>query len=726
MKQNSLKSNDYILVFLISLCILIICTTEAFGDRWYVKVDGSNDNTGNSWNHAYRTVQYAIESSGSGDEIWIKQGIYYFSGSVEINKKLSIYGGFSGVETDLSNREWWENITTFSSQASYEYNFQITNETRLDGLTFTNGRNAVVINNCYAVITNCIFYDNYAFVGAAIAAIDSNSVISNCVFYRNTAKWFGGAIAATYSSSSSNLTIINCTFYGNQVEEHYGGAIFATPSDKVINCIMWENSALEGGPQVYGTSSVEHCDIDQDGYAGSNGNIRQTPSFVYPENGDFHLNPNSPCIDKGTSNAPGLPNTDFEGDSRIIGPAPDIGADEFNIYLPINYTIQIKWWDDSSDGVLGNDAGDYKPLRWATVELYDDDPINDDFIASGSLDQNGSFTFSDVKCDDSDGCDLYVKIILKSDVVEFADFGQADMLTPVDENVTQSLDVSAQMDKAEQSQYAHVFDTILELFNILNLNNISYPQNKAKITIFDDWACSNSSFGLSVYTFFQWQINICEEHVWDHFIIAHELGHHLMFYMYNEEFPEADVKPKPHCQVSEPDGAFALVEGWAEFMQSWFYPDKNFLSTMLCSPNIVYNDIVIHNGCPYTTDCQSRHGNSDIENNNWWQGVDYDRNAEITNPNRNRGNIVEGAVASILWDIFDDNTDEDESAGNIQNGFIKIWYILENYHPNNIVEFYNFFIRAYPQDRKKLNTIFSAHGIPLGNITQIVSPLLLN
>jgi len=53
-----------------------------------------------------------------------------------------------------------------------------------------------------------------------------------------------------------------------------------------------------------------------------------------PANWDFHLRPDSPCIDAGTNEAPSLPATDFEGDSRIIdgdddGTATaDMGVDE--------------------------------------------------------------------------------------------------------------------------------------------------------------------------------------------------------------------------------------------------------------------------------------------------------------------------------------------------------------------------------------------------------------
>ena len=57
-------------------------------------------------------------------------------------------------------------------------------------------------------------------------------------------------------------------------------------------------------------------------------NIQDDPQFVDPVNGDFHLKPTSPCIDKGTADAPGLPETDFEGDPRIMNDTVDIGADE--------------------------------------------------------------------------------------------------------------------------------------------------------------------------------------------------------------------------------------------------------------------------------------------------------------------------------------------------------------------------------------------------------------
>jgi hypothetical protein len=70
--------------------------------------------------------------------------------------------------------------------------------------------------------------------------------------------------------------------------------------------------------------------------------VNADPSFVDPANDDYHLSSSSPCIDAGTTavpDPPGLPTTDFEGDPRVLGATPDIGADEYGyvrpIYLPL-------------------------------------------------------------------------------------------------------------------------------------------------------------------------------------------------------------------------------------------------------------------------------------------------------------------------------------------------------------------------------------------------------
>jgi cysteine-rich repeat protein len=54
------------------------------------------------------------------------------------------------------------------------------------------------------------------------------------------------------------------------------------------------------------------------------------PLFLNSSQGDLRISELSPCIDEGDPAAPGLPAIDFEGDPRVNGSAPDIGADEQN------------------------------------------------------------------------------------------------------------------------------------------------------------------------------------------------------------------------------------------------------------------------------------------------------------------------------------------------------------------------------------------------------------
>jgi Disaggregatase related len=57
--------------------------------------------------------------------------------------------------------------------------------------------------------------------------------------------------------------------------------------------------------------------------------ISADPLLADPSGGDVHLISGSPCINKG--DPVNYPPTDFEGDGRPAGPAPDIGADEYQV-----------------------------------------------------------------------------------------------------------------------------------------------------------------------------------------------------------------------------------------------------------------------------------------------------------------------------------------------------------------------------------------------------------
>jgi len=101
---------------------------------------------------------------------------------------------------------------------------------------------------------------------------------------------------------------------------------------------LWGNFSPEG-PEIAlksnATLFVSHCDIQRGESAvyvepgtslnWGEGNIDVDPLYVSPWN--YHLRPDSPCIDTGTD--AGV-YTDIDGQSRPWGAGFDMGADEFS------------------------------------------------------------------------------------------------------------------------------------------------------------------------------------------------------------------------------------------------------------------------------------------------------------------------------------------------------------------------------------------------------------
>ena len=204
-------------------------------------------------------------------------------------------------------------------------------------------------------------------------------MITNCIFSGKSAIYEGGDvhnqggyITPIGSVEGGNLTLINCTFAGNSAAE--GNAIAcdsmwqAFPSDlQVTNCILWD-----GGDEIWNndvsTITITHSDV-QGGWPGE-GNIDQDPCFADPGywdlngtpeeanddiwvDGDYHLLPDSPCIDAGDPNYIVEPNeTALDGKPRIINGRIDMGAFEYSPSIPaearivprtINLASKGKW-----------------------------------------------------------------------------------------------------------------------------------------------------------------------------------------------------------------------------------------------------------------------------------------------------------------------------------------------------------------------------------------------
>ncbi len=370
-------------VFLLSFFLVLAMTGNGWSAIWHVTENGSDSNDGQSWNSAFATINEAVSSALEGDEIWVGAGTYILSETIYVNKAVGIYGGFSGNESDLQARDWVNNLTIVDGNNLVQ-GFQLIANATIDGFTIRNGYSVygggIRIDYAAANIVNCTFSQNRGYYyGGAIYNYRASPIISNCVFYGNTAKYVGGAIYNSYSypmitnstfhqnsvdytggaignSYDSSATITNSTFRENSAGSDGGAIDNYDSSPTITNCTFYKNSAGSKGRAIDNSFSsspiitnsifwgdpgqlgseitndpgsypdVAYSDV-QGGYPGD-GNIDQDPSFVDPENGDFHLQPGSPCIDTGTDNVQDLPLEDFEGDPRIAGTAPDMGIDE--------------------------------------------------------------------------------------------------------------------------------------------------------------------------------------------------------------------------------------------------------------------------------------------------------------------------------------------------------------------------------------------------------------
>ena len=188
-------------------------------------------------------------------------------------------------------------------------------------------------------ISNCTIAGNQAETYGAGMYCDFTSApaIINCTIKGNSAGSSGGGL---FCADFSSPAITNCTISGNSAGSSGGGIYGVTSILTVTNCILWDDSALEGpelwvGGYLPTTGTIRFSDI-QGGEAAVHvepgcsldwmeGNIDSDPLFV--GGGDYHLTDGSPCIDAG---ADAGVYTDRDGDVRPQGAGFDMGSDEFS------------------------------------------------------------------------------------------------------------------------------------------------------------------------------------------------------------------------------------------------------------------------------------------------------------------------------------------------------------------------------------------------------------
>ena len=261
-----------------------------------IYVDASHTSgtfNGTSWNTAYQYLQDALNhpNLGSGVQIWVAEGVYYpdednnfvngdnatendRSATFSITEGVAIYGGFTGTESNMSDRDPVTNLTVLSGDiqqddTNHDGNFKNQTVDSLETVQSYNCYHVVTADGSSSEISPATVLDGFVISsgyanensgdnrhGGGIycngtGSYASSPTIKTCTFSGNYGSGDGGAIYCAGSSGESSPIIDQCTFYGNS-SLNSGGAICAdasmgTSSPVIKNCRFSENTGALGG-----------------------------------------------------------------------------------------------------------------------------------------------------------------------------------------------------------------------------------------------------------------------------------------------------------------------------------------------------------------------------------------------------------------------------------------------------------------------------------------------
>ncbi len=254
MKKMKKKS-----LLILSVLGSLFLSTNVNANRYYVKSNATGANNGTSWANAFTDIQSALVGTAA-DTIFVAAGTYKPSKDINgntasrdatfkiINNK-KIYGGFSGTETSLSQRNVIANATIFDGDIGTT---GVSTDNAYHVVYLSNGTSGIELDGIN-IVNGTANGSGVQGQGAGIFAVATTgsivAKIKNCVLANNTCSESGGAVRAGSSGNyTSNLEFTNCVFTKNNATSE-GGAIrvldVSTSSVivKLNNCVVSENTA---------------------------------------------------------------------------------------------------------------------------------------------------------------------------------------------------------------------------------------------------------------------------------------------------------------------------------------------------------------------------------------------------------------------------------------------------------------------------------------------------
>ena len=289
--------------------------------------------TGEPWTN---TDDIVLDGQGSGTVLFLNDGNEEGAIAEAVVEGITVVNGTRGMDVWL---------------ASYDItirNCRVMNNTgkRNGGGMYIGNQNPpprtlVFENN--VIQNNMVSEDNSGVAqggGVFLFSHRGNYIVRNNIVTGNTVQGTtdprGGGICVGVHADDK-IYLIGNTVYGNKAG-HTGGGIFVyNGSVDMYNNIVYGNTAPVGADIVLSNpGSKNGFNNNYSNLEGvwttSGNNLDVDPVFVDAAHNDFHVQSSSPMRDAGTlevPSPPGIPETDFEGNPRVAGLSPDIGAYEF-------------------------------------------------------------------------------------------------------------------------------------------------------------------------------------------------------------------------------------------------------------------------------------------------------------------------------------------------------------------------------------------------------------
>jgi hypothetical protein len=300
---------------LLFFILMPICLT---GQVIYVSTQASGLNNGNSWEHAFTDLKTALNTATTGAEIWVAEGEYspFISwdtsniNSFIVPSGVKLYGGFSGIETALDQRNWENNVSViFNSNQNLLYCLSTDSTTLIDGFHIRSGGAYIPfwqqkevfceddpdLSRCYGggiyllsmydgppaflTVRNCRITNCAARFGGGIGAnlfSGGGLRVENCAFEDNAALGEGASGGAIYigkwAGPGFETWVKSCSFSENY-SDYISGAVSilfyeGTSQASVSNCYFNDNTSNYGSGAMYMGSNgqpgiIEHCTFER-------------------------------------------------------------------------------------------------------------------------------------------------------------------------------------------------------------------------------------------------------------------------------------------------------------------------------------------------------------------------------------------------------------------------------------------------------------------------------